>query len=329
MNRVVLKRARFILTICLLGLGFAQCKSDKKSGLGSNDTKEINFEEIEETPVSGKISILVEESVFPITEDVARVFEHEYTRAKVDLISKPQQEILSMMLKDSLRVAILPRDLNEQELAFFVGKVTPKRTHFATDAIVFVTSKSFKDSVVDYDRVLKNLVKSDYLRDTKDLQSELVKDPILVFDHYSSSVSAAFREATGSRDFPKDYAYFLPSTKDVVKYVNENPNAIGVIGLNWLVQPDGELKDVLKNIKVLGVKNKEDGIYYKASQNNIAEGKYPLTRKIYVIDTQGKSGLGVGFASYIAGYKGQRIVLKSGLVPFKTPPRELNVRNEL
>ncbi|MFD0699282.1 PstS family phosphate ABC transporter substrate-binding protein [Myroides pelagicus] len=330
MKRKLYSLTRTILPMLILGLVFVQCKSDKSSSKDSvTTTTEVNFDELEETPVSGKATILVEESIFPIVDDVNTVFEHEYTRAKIDLVSKPQQEILSLIFKDSLRIAILPRDLTAEELAFFEGKVTPKRTHFATDAVVFVTSKQYKDSIVDYDRVVTNLAKSDYLKDKQSVEGSLANEPILVFDSYNSSVASFFREATGNKNFPQDYAYFLPSTSEVVDYVSKNPNAIGVIGLNWLVQPSSELKPLLEHVKVLGVKNKEDGKYYKATQNNIAEGTYPLTRKLYVLDFQGKSGLGVGFASYIAGYKGQRIVLKSGLVPFKTPPRELNVRTEL
>jgi phosphate transport system substrate-binding protein len=41
------------------------------------------------------------------------------------------------------------------------------------------------------------------------------------------------------------------------------------------------------------------------SQNNLAEGTYPLARDLYIINCQGYSGLGMGFASFVAGDIGQ------------------------
>lgn len=312
-----------IIGICAFALFlFSQCKSENKE-------QEVGVKEIEETAVSGKLDLLVEESVFPIVEDANTLFEYEYKDAKVNLIKKSEVEILNLIFNDSLRVAILPRDLTDEELKRFEGRVVPKRTHFASDAIVFITNKAFKDSIVDYDKMLASLSKYQEMEGKDAIKNIDSEQPILVFDNYQSSVTTAFRKATGVNAFPKDYAYFLPTTSDVVNYVAKNPNAIGVIGLNWLVQPDDSLKSVLDNIKVLAVRNPKDGKYYKPSQNNIAEGTYPLTRELYVLDFQGKAGLGMGFSSYIAGYKGQRIVLKSGLVPFKTPTREILVRKEL
>lgn len=273
-----------------------------------------------DTPVSGNINILVEESVFPIVEDVVNVFQYEYDRITIDLETKSELEILKLLQLDSLRVAVLPRALSSEELESFAFRVKPKVTEFATDAIVFVVNKQFKDSIIDVAKVAANLGSD---------KVDSSKDGFLVFDTYSSSIATEFRAVVGKENFAKDYAYFMGSTNEVLKYVERNPKAIGVIGLNWLSQADSSMKAIKENLKVLAVKNKVDQQYYKPSQNNIAEGTYPLTRKLYVIDLQGKSGLGTGFASYIAGPKGQRIILKSGLVPFRVPPREILVRKEL
>lgn len=290
-------------------------------GCKKNDKVVVQEEiPVDDTPVSGHIEMLVEESIFPIVEDVANVFKYEYSRTKIDLKVKSEQEILQLLFKDSLRVAVLPREFTAKEMQFFEGRVTPKITHFATDAIVFVVNKNYKDSVLDIDKVVSNLKKKEV---------DVQKEGFLVFDNYTSNVSSTFRNTTGENIFPKEYAYYLGNTNEVIKYIDSNSNAIGVIGLNWLSQSDNSIESIKKDLKVLAVKNSKDGKYYKPSQNNIAEGTYPLTRKLCVIDLQGKSGLGVGFASYIAGYKGQRIVLKSGLVPFKIPPREIQVRKEL
>lgn len=316
MKRKGLRLLCFVALLSCVSLMLVQCK--KKADVVTKE--EMDFSVLDETPVSGQTTILVDESIFPIVNDVNEIFMYEYDRIKINLIKRTEQEVLNLLLNDSIRIAVLPRELDQKELELFKGRVTPKMTHFASDAIVFVTNKSYNDSVIDYNNVIKNL-------QSKSVDAEDKK--ILVFDNINSSVSSAFRKEAGVDEFPKDYAYYLKDTEAVIDYVSKNKNAIGVIGLNWLVQPTAASEKLLQDVKVLAVKNYKDGKYYKATQNNLAEGTYPLIRKDYVIDIQGKSGLGVGFASYIAGYKGQRIVLKSGLLPFKIPPRELNVRKEI
>jgi phosphate transport system substrate-binding protein len=65
-----------------------------------------------------------------------------------------------------------------------------------------------------------------------------------------------------------------------------------------------------KNINVL---NKKVLIilHFAPSQNNIAEGKYPLARDLYIINCQGYSGLN-GVCFICCRDIGQRIILKSG-----------------
>jgi phosphate transport system substrate-binding protein len=48
-------------------------------------------------------------------------------------------------------------------------------------------------------------------------------------------------------------------------------------------------------------------------------------RKLYVLNYSNKNGLGMGFATYIGAFEGQRIILKSGLLPVEIPSREINV----
>jgi phosphate transport system substrate-binding protein len=90
-----------------------------------------------------------------------------------------------------------------------------------------------------------------------------------------------------------------------------------------------EMQEYVNKINVLEVKDTNNTNYYSPTQNNIAEGKYPLARDLYIINCQGYSGLGMGFASFIAGDIGQRIVLKSGLVPVTFPSRKLHIRKEI
>jgi phosphate transport system substrate-binding protein len=59
---------------------------------------------------------------------------------------------------------------------------------------------------------------------------------------------------------------------------------------------------------------------------NIAEGTYPLARDLYIINCQGYSGLGMVGFSFVAGDIGQRIILKSGLLPVRMPGRNIIIK---
>jgi phosphate transport system substrate-binding protein len=48
-----------------------------------------------------------------------------------------------------------------------------------------------------------------------------------------------------------------------------------------------------------------------------------------LLNYQGYQGLGMGFASFIGGEIGQRIILKSGLVPVRIPGRNIKIRKEI
>ena len=104
---------------------------------------------------------------------------------------------------------------------------------------------------------------------------------------------------------------------------------IGVVGINWLFQPKLIMQETVDKVNLLSVKNLKSNEYIYPSQDNLAAGKYPLARDLYIVNCQGYSGLGMGFASFLAGERGQRIILKSGLVPIRFPTRKIIARKEI
>jgi len=151
----------------------------------------------------------------------------------------------------------------------------------------------------------------------------------LVFDNPNSSTVRYMNELAGIKAFPKEGVYSFKTNQEVIKFVAENDGMIGVVGVNWLTQPMPIMEKYVDKINVLSVKSTSNNKFYSPSQNNIAEGKYPLARDLYIINAQGYSGLGMGFASFVAGDIGQRIILKSGLLPVRVPGRRINIRNEI
>ena len=268
-----------------------------------------------ETIIKGKATLFVDESIFPIVEDQQAVFETEYD-AKLKLITKSENEIINSLMNDTVKIAVLPRKLSNNELKAFVAKkINPKMTHFATDAVVFIRNKKSNDTLIALDDVI-NFMKGNSVNGIKGL----------VFDNPNSSSVRLISELSGIKITPQKNIYSFNTNNEVIKYVAENDGMIGVVGINWLTQAPLDMQNNLDAVTVLSVKdiNKQDYIY--PSQDNLAQGKYPLARDLYIINCQGYSGLGMGFASFLGGERGQRIVLKSGLLPVRMPSRKIVIR---
>ncbi len=275
-----------------------------------------------ETILEGTTTFYVDESLFPIVEDELMVFQTEY-RAKINLIAKPESEVVNALLSGKAAVVFLSRKLSEKEEQSMASKeITPKITHFATDGVAFITNKKSKDTLIDLQEAV-------YL-----MQGKQSKVKSLVFENPNSGTVSAMNKLAGIEGNEKRKGiYSMKSAIEVMKYVSENPDAIGVIGLNIILQPDPEWQGLVDSVKVMAVRNvkneKNDINYYKPNQSNLALGLYPLKRDLYMLNFQGSAGLGMGFASFIAGERGQRIILKSGLLPVRIPSRNITIRKEI
>ncbi len=272
----------------------------------------------EETMLKGKATIYVDESLIPIVEDEVAVFENQYD-AKLNLVGKSQTEVLNDLLNGTAKIAIVARNLSEQELSVFQNKkIRPRITAFATDAIAFIRNKKSKDTLIAIQDVV------DFM---KGKEVKTIKG--LVFDNPNSSTVSYLNKISGIKVTNQKNIFSFKTNNDVIKYVSENEGMIGVVGINWLFQPSLIMQQTVDKVNLLSVKNLKSNEYVYPSQDNLAGGKYPLVRDLYIVNCQGYTGLGMGFASFLTEDRGQRIILKSGLVPIKFPTRKIITRKEI
>jgi len=272
-----------------------------------------------ETILKGSLEITVDETVKPIVEDQIAVFEGTYYDAKISIKPKSEAELINDLLNQKTKVVITTRDLTQEEKDKFVKlKINPRVTPFATDAIAFISNKSNNDTLI----ALKTVI--DFM---KGIPNSKIKG--LVFDNPNSSTVRYMKNLAKVNDIPAHGVFSFKTNDEVIKFVSENDGMIGVVGVNWLSQPSAKMQNVVHSINVLSVKGLNSDKYYSPTQNDIAELKYPLARDLFIINCQGYTGLGMGFASFISGDIGQRIVLKSGLMPVRTPGRKLQIRKEI
>lgn len=272
------------------------------------------------TILTGTAKVVVDESLLPIVEDQLTVFKSSYTNSDIELLGRPEQRAINTLLNDTAEIAVLTRLLTPEENAYFEARQFNPRVHqFATDAVALIVHRSAPDSTARVADLIKVM--------SGDASGEIGQ---LVFDNPNSSTVRYLMDLAQIDTLPSTGVYALRSNREVLKYVNDNPGAIGVVGINWVFRTDSTTAEYVDNIRVMAVQNIEgqpgsEG-FYTPSQSNLAEGLYALSRPVYIINAEPRSGLGMGFAAFLTGERGQRIILRSGLMPDSLPGRELILR---
>jgi phosphate transport system substrate-binding protein len=127
--------------------------------------------------------------------------------------------------------------------------------------------------------------------------------------------------------------FAVNSNPDVIDYVANNKNAIGLIGIAWISDRDDSTSNsFIHKIRVAELVPHDpehaEAATMKPYQAYIALKQYPLWRKVQIVSREARVGLGTGFASFVASDRGQRIILKSGLVPALAPVRIVQLNNK-
>jgi phosphate transport system substrate-binding protein len=146
----------------------------------------------------------------------------------------------------------------------------------------------------------------------------------IVFDNPGSGVVRHLKDSIAKVEKLPANCFAVKNNEAVVDYVSKNKNALGVIGVEWISDSDDSTTNTfLSRAKVVGVSG--DSIHFQPYQAYMALKHYPLTRTITTINREGRTGLGTGFVAFFASERGQRIVLKAGLVPKTMPLRIVQV----
>lgn len=267
-----------------------------------------------DTMTTGKSEIFVEDAFKPIIEEQLEVF--NALNPKAELVAKygNENEIVSNLLKTGSKTIIISRELNSEEKTILKNKsFTPQMTRFAIDAVALITNTTVTDTAITIEQ-LKNMLSG------KNTSKNIVLDN-------PNSGTVRFLKGFSGSDLREKNIYALKSNTEVIKFVGENKNCIGVIDFNWLNESNSNNIASLKKVKMLAVQGVTDKGFFKPSQTTLALKQYPLSTGIYIIDASGRLGLGAGFASFLIGERGQRILLKSDLLPEQIPSREIRIKN--
>jgi phosphate transport system substrate-binding protein len=284
-----------------------------------------------DTPTSGEIMATCDESYQPIMQVEVDTFMDLYKYAKVNMRYLPEAQAVNELLNnDSMRFAVLSRELkkNEQEV-FEQRKLYPKTVKVAIDAVALVVNRENTDTLIKYGN-LGDII-SGKCRSWKQLNPSSRLDSItIVFDKNGSSNTRFLQEKfLGDAPFPVN-TFATSSNAAVIDYVSQNKNALGVISVNWISDKDDpSVNEFLSKIQVVSLSppdtSPDAGNYFKPYQAYIYLKQYPLIRDVYIINREGRNGLGTGFASFVAGDQGQRLIKLMGMLPATMPVRLIQI----
>lgn len=290
-------------------------------------------QEYTDTPTSGDILIVVDESYQPLIQVQLDTFMKIYKYARIRAKYLPETEVFNELItNDSVRLAIVARPLDSAETSYFDGrKIIPRVTRAAIDAVALVMNKSNTDTTLKLSAL--DAIFCGRVRTWKQIHPGSVSDSIRVVFDKSGSSNTRYLQETFRVKHPLPSNWFaVQSNAEVIEYVSNNPGALGVVSVNWISdRDDSSVNAFLKKVTVVEIASADTSganvEYYKPYQAYIALKQYPLTRDVLMISREGRNGLGTGFASFVAGDLGQRLVRLMGMLPATMPVRIVKINS--
>lgn len=319
-----MKRISYVLVgLALSACLFVSCGEQKRKD-GRTDTNS-----------SGAISFASDESFSPIVDELKAVFEMSCPNAKVTPIYTSEVDGVNMLLKNKVMLTITARKFTQKEYDYLKGTYQlPEAVPLAYDGMALICNNKNLDSCItvnDVKRILSGKVTkwSDVNKGSK------LGDIWVCFDNKkSSAVSFCVDSILGGNTIDNPNIFAAKNSKDVIEYVARTPNAIGIIGSNWLNDKrDSTNTTWNKSITVMSVSKLDKATpmnSWKPYQAWLLNGRYPFVRTIYALLNDPKRGLPWGFAHFIESPRGQLIIFKSGLLPTRgeIAIRDVNVNNK-
>ncbi|MBK6930567.1 MAG: substrate-binding domain-containing protein [Saprospirales bacterium] len=137
-----------------------------------------------DTPTTGSIRIMVDDGYQPIIASAIDVFDSIYRRASMEAIYTSEGEAIDAIIRDSIQVIIVARQLTGEELDkyFRPRGFVPHMTPIAYDGVAFIVHPGNKDTVFTMEQmqaIITGKISSWKMLNPKSPLSDIV----LVFDN--------------------------------------------------------------------------------------------------------------------------------------------------
>lgn len=285
------------------------------------------------TTISGTTLIAVDETFRPVMEAEIALFQGIYGYSEIVASYLPEKIALAQLLNDSVQMIVASRLLKSDEIAQLnKRKLFPRQLKVATDAIALVVHPS--SSIERLSLIQIREILSGKITTWNQLDPAAPALPIKVlFDNEKSGIVQFLADSICQGNLSTLQASAVDYNREVIDHVASHPDVLGFVGASWIGNRNDSLHlSFHQKIRVLAVSESDHPTSdnsYQPYQAYLLDRMYPLTRSIYMINAEPRSGLATGLVSFVASDKGQRIILKSGIIPAVAPTRVVNIRPNL
>lgn len=295
------------------------------------------------TSTSGTTILACDASFENIMEQEIGVFEYIYPDVSVLPYYISEKAAVDSLMSLNIPSAVLARDLTPQERAYLESnKKKPKSKRIAVDAIALIVNPANNVNILSI-KEIKEILTGE-ITEWNQLEPSKLGKISVVFDNEGSSTVQYMKDSLLNGGKFGQNVFAQNTNPEVFEAVKSNKNAIGIIGVSWIsadmrnaetssaesMAKSLEVEDTVAStfdtsVKVLKVRRDDSIEAYQPYQAYIYDGRYPLYRSIYMITTGVGGTPSHGFFSFVTGFQGQKIIMKTGILPATVHPRMVNV----
>lgn len=321
-----------LLVAAITGLGAISCTPVKKGEYAK-----------------GSATIYCDEGFRNIMQEEIEVFEYSYPESSIIPFYVSEQEAVDKMMEDATQAIVVTHELSKEQKALLKSKYKriARSSCIAVDAVALITNKDNPVQTLTVDEIGK-IMRGEITRWSQ-LAGNDTTSIRIVFDNAGSSTVSYLREKflpEGRKMSDNPNAYAEKTNAQVFDVVKKDPNSLGVISVSWLGSDLQKAKEVPLDARMNDYKNENDTIAtelttevnvvrvvnpteendfnpagYLPYQAYINSGEYPLFRKVYMISTASNSNVLHSFYTFVTGFVGQKIITKTGILPYHASPR--------
>ncbi len=266
-----------------------------------------------ETYKKGNLVIGIDPSFSNLGTALADVFSSSYPDIKVSFKTEEEDKVIADFVNGKITLAMTGRDLTKEEAEILFSKTEIKYipSQVACDATVFVTAVDSEINEISLPEIKSGVQ---------------VSDSKFVFDGGNSSNYNNVMKKLGLSLSESQKVTALTGAEPVIDFISRNKSHIGIIGLDVLSdEDDPKVKALLAKVKIVPVViDKNEKIM--PTVPNLRTGKYPFTKRVYVLNAEGGFFAGSSFARFAGSQRGQLIVTRAGLQPYYLYPRNVEMK---
>lgn len=258
-----------------------------------------------ESYISGSIAIAADESFKPVVSQEVNVFDSSYPQAKLNVSYLPENDCFKQLFEGKAQMVLATRPLTaDEKKACEANNIFTRDLAIARDGIVILVNNKSQDSLMTVGMV-HNILTGKFARKFK-----------VVFDNQNGSIARFVNDSILKGEKLSEQVFAANNSDEVIKYVSENTDAIGFVGMTHAFDPNSTVGygAFRTEVKVVSIKNDSLDKFILPYQGSIALRDYPFHRQLYFI-SRIESNLASSFANFLTSEPGQLIINKARMVP--------------